>query len=116
MSGLNYEPFAAVTFVVSVATIYAATKNVWRRSRVVDYLGDISYPLYLFQIPTYILAFAAFGVTGNLPLLASAIAVSIVAYEAIDVRLKPLLFSLNLKSFVGLRRSVQGQTVTPTER
>ncbi len=41
-----------------------------------NYLGDLSYPIYLFHLPTFILGYGIMGMTGSCSLITSAIAFS----------------------------------------
>ena len=88
----NYEPLAAVTFAFSMLVIFAACNDRYFTSRILDYVGDISYPLYLVQIPIYVTFYAVFGITNNFALYAGAVAAAAVAYEFVDVRLKEAIF------------------------
>lgn len=92
LSHLNYEPYATVTYLVSIGAIWVASKHK-AQSPALDYLGDISYPLYLVQFPVFIFAFKAFGIVNAYMLVALTVAASIAVYELIDVRLKPLVFA-----------------------
>jgi peptidoglycan/LPS O-acetylase OafA/YrhL len=89
----NEQQFATVTFLLSfIAVIYARSGGLVR-SKILDYLGDISYPLYLVQLPIYILCYRLFGITEPLMLLAIAVVSACITYELIDVRLKRMIFS-----------------------
>ena len=74
--------------------IRGAQINLFPHWRTLEYLGDISYPLYVFQIPIYIFCYAAIGLTAPALLYGIAIVVAVVALELIDVRLKIFLFKL----------------------
>lgn len=91
LSHLNYEPYAVGTYLVSVTTIFVASRHK-AKSAMMDYLGDISYPLYLVQFPVFIIAFKAFGITSSYELLVITVLMSIAIYEVVDVRIKPLIF------------------------
>ena len=72
-------PYSIPTF-VAVALLVALAPNlpVWPGivGRIVDYLGDLSYPIYLFHLPTFLLGFSILGVRSPAALLAAAAAVS----------------------------------------
>lgn len=91
ISPINYERFAVVTYVASMLAIVIATKSE-HRSAWMEYLGNISYPLYLAQFPVYIFLFKVFGVTDSRLMLAAAIVASIGLFELVDLRLKRLIF------------------------
>jgi peptidoglycan/LPS O-acetylase OafA/YrhL len=91
VSPINYERFAVVTYIASVVAIVIATKT-RDRSALMDYLGNVSYPLYLAQFPVYIILYKVFGVTDTRLMLAAAIITSIGLFELVDLRLKRLIF------------------------
>jgi peptidoglycan/LPS O-acetylase OafA/YrhL len=91
ISPINIGEYAIFTYAVTIASIWIARR--WsKRSPALDYLGDVSYPLYLFQFPVFVTLYAVFATTNGLALFAGALVISIAAFELIDVRLKPLLF------------------------
>ncbi|WP_145963612.1 acyltransferase family protein [Bradyrhizobium algeriense] len=91
LSPITSEPLSVVTF--AAAYILLLIARVWQsKSAILDYLGDLSYPLYLIHIPTFIVCYALFGVTNGWLLVAAAMATSALAFELIDVRLKKWLF------------------------
>jgi peptidoglycan/LPS O-acetylase OafA/YrhL len=55
--------------------------------KIFDYLGNLSYPLYLFHIPTFILLYGV-GITSSFSLLFVAFLVSMAFYHMIDVPLR----------------------------
>ena len=91
-------PLAVLTFCASYLVVLASRQGVGTNSRIMDYLGDISYPLYLVQIPTYILLYRCFGTTSPAVLIGAALLVSIAAYELIDIRLRQLIYATPTKS------------------
>lgn len=91
-------PLAVLTFAASYIVVLTSRAGAGVRSKVMDYLGDISYPLYLVQIPTYILMYRCFGTTSPAVLILAALLVSIAAYELIDVRLRNLIYGTPTKS------------------
>ncbi|MGF1541204.1 MAG: acyltransferase family protein [Pleurocapsa sp.] len=52
---------------------------------VANYLGEISYPLYLFHIPAFIFANAVLGIKNSFSLILMALLVSITFYHTVDV-------------------------------
>jgi peptidoglycan/LPS O-acetylase OafA/YrhL len=91
LSPINYERFAVATYIASVAAIIFATRTEGR-SALMDYLGNVSYPLYLAQFPVFIVLYKVFGITDTRLMLAAAIITSIGLFELIDLRLKRLIF------------------------
>jgi peptidoglycan/LPS O-acetylase OafA/YrhL len=79
-----------VTYAVAVVAIVAARhlRVGGRAARVLDYLGDLSYPLYLFHVPALIGAYLFLGVRAPVALVAFAVAVSVFAYHSVDRYLK----------------------------
>ena len=92
MSDENSSNLAVVTFILSFLIFLAARSNMFKRVKFLDYLGDVSYPLYLVQIPVYVIAYKAFVITNTALLLTLAIAASSAIYELIDVRFKNVIF------------------------
>jgi peptidoglycan/LPS O-acetylase OafA/YrhL len=91
LSPITSEPLSVVTFAAAYIVLLIA--RVWQsKSAILDYLGDLSYPLYLIHIPTFIVCYALFGITNGWLLVAAAMATSALAFELIDVRLKKLIF------------------------
>jgi len=93
------SPLCIVTYVVSLGLVLAAPHlRLPRRSAaVLDYFGDLSYPLYLFHLPTFIFVYGWLGERRPLVLTAFALPVTALAHEAIDRRFKrailvPILF------------------------
>lgn len=106
VSEINPERFAAFTFACSIATAAISRTVFFGQSKVMDYLGDLSYPLYLIQLPTFILVYRLFGATDPLVLLAAALVATVIAYEIIDVRVKRFIFgdSRSFAEFLGFKR------------
>lgn len=79
-----------VTYLVSVGTILGArhVQVRGRAGRVLDYLGDLSYPFYLFHVPAFICAYSFVGLRAPIALVGFVLLVSVVAYHAIDRQLK----------------------------
>jgi peptidoglycan/LPS O-acetylase OafA/YrhL len=95
----DLAPLCVVTYVASLAVILAAPylRVPKRVGALLDYLGDLSYPLYLFHLPVFILVYGLFAEGRPLVLVALALLVSALVYEAVDNRLKrgvlvPLFF------------------------
>ena len=93
------ERFSVVTYLLSVTLILSAHRIYipQRLDSVGNYLGELSYPLYLFHLPSFILAYGALGVRDPLVLLGVVFCITIPAYYLIDQKLKlkylkPLLF------------------------
>ncbi len=53
-----------------------------------NYLGDISYPLYLFHLPTFNFLIAVLGINNPLVLVVSSLATSAFFYHTIDVSVR----------------------------
>lgn len=91
LSDINYEPYAVPTLIASTLAIWCAGR-VRFSSKVLSYLGDVSYPLYVVQIPTIVTAYALFGIKSGIVLYAATVIVAIASYELVEFRLKPQLF------------------------
>ena len=88
--------FVAVVGVVAVAGRVPVNRSV---GRVLDYLGDLSYPLYLFHLPTFLLAYSIMGVRSPAALLAAAVGVSAAALF-VEATFKPVLIGRPPRSAV----------------
>jgi peptidoglycan/LPS O-acetylase OafA/YrhL len=92
------EVLASVTYAASIVLLLLVHKIKipgWAHA-LGDYLGDLSYPLYLFHLPSFILAYE-FGLRKPFVFVVVALGISLAAYYAIDrylkgKYLKPLLF------------------------
>ncbi len=94
------ERFAVVTYILSAALLLTAHKITVpnRITAIGNYLGDLSYPFYLFHLPSFILAYGLFGFMAPQSLVLVASAISITSFYVVDRWLKrsyfkPLLFS-----------------------
>lgn len=85
------EPLAIVTYLASAILVLSARRiSIPKRlDSIGNYLGDLSYPLYLFHLPSFILAYGAWGVRDPLALVGVAFCTTLLAYYLIDVYLKP---------------------------
>lgn len=83
LSPITYEPLSALTFLITMACLYAANAGWGRKSLFLDHVGDISYPLYLLHIPVAI-AVLSYARTGD-ALIISLAAVAIAAGVAVLV-------------------------------
>jgi peptidoglycan/LPS O-acetylase OafA/YrhL len=84
------DPLDAVTYTVSLGLILSAHRiHLSKRlGQIGRYLGDISYPLYLFHFPTLIIVYEAFGTRSPALLTAAALLASIAAFHFVDRFLK----------------------------
>ncbi len=92
------------TFVGSVAVVTAARRVPVgpAAGRVLNHLGDLSYPLYLFHLPTLLLAYCVLGVRGTAGLSAAAAGVSAAALLA-EATVKPVFARRSRPSAVPAR-------------
>ncbi len=94
---LNPEPYAAQTFLVSLAIIALAAHGTASRvmaprvASVLNFLGDISYPLYLLQFPIFLAAYRFLGIDVAAGLLALCLIGATGAFYLVDVWLKQSL-------------------------
>jgi peptidoglycan/LPS O-acetylase OafA/YrhL len=84
---------AALPFLISLYVMYASTARAGH-SKILDYLGDVSYPLYVFQLPIFVLCYATLGIANNYALFCAAVIIAIIAFELIDKRAKNAIFSV----------------------
>ena len=87
----NSQLLCPLTYAGSVLIIAFSNRLVLPRIgvRIADWLGEISYPLYVFHVPAQTVAFVVFGLRGYLSLAGVGLLASTAAYYAIDVFLKP---------------------------
>lgn len=89
-----YDPLTYAATVVMIV-LSSRIKVRARLARVFTFLGDFSYPLYLFHLPSFILAYAGFGIRRPEFLLATALLITLLFLLLVDKFLKPRY----LKSF-----------------
>jgi peptidoglycan/LPS O-acetylase OafA/YrhL len=90
---LNPEPYAVQTYLVGFAVVVLAAHNTITirdalAKRVLNFLGNISYPLYLLQYPIILGAYAFWGTQNTVALLTLCLLGSTAAYYLVDVYLK----------------------------
>jgi peptidoglycan/LPS O-acetylase OafA/YrhL len=88
------EPLSLATYLISLGAILAATRVRLPSSlrSVAAYLGDLSYPLYLFHFPVCLLLFIHFGIRSAGVFLAASMLVTVAALHGVDGFLKPRFF------------------------
>jgi peptidoglycan/LPS O-acetylase OafA/YrhL len=86
----NRESLAVFTFVLScLILVFAPLLRLPRFLRQpLTYLGDLSYPLYLYQLPCFIAAYALLGLRDPLVMIVVLGLVTVLSFEIIDVYLK----------------------------
>jgi peptidoglycan/LPS O-acetylase OafA/YrhL len=85
------EPLAIATYVISVALTLLADRVGFpqRLKGTANYLGDISYPLYLVHLPTFLLLYGVLGLRLPWLVVACAFAWTAILYYVVDLQLKP---------------------------
>jgi peptidoglycan/LPS O-acetylase OafA/YrhL len=85
------EPLSVVTYVLALAVLVFSDKLAvfGALRRFANYLGDLSYPLYVFHVPALILGYAVLHVRSPNGLAILAIGVSVAAYQLVDRSFKP---------------------------
>ena len=88
--GENYESLAVFTFVMScLILLFAASLRIPKFLRQpLSYLGDLSYPLYLYQIPCFIASYVLLGLRTPLVMIVVLGLVTVLSFEIVDVYLK----------------------------
>jgi peptidoglycan/LPS O-acetylase OafA/YrhL len=89
-------PLLFSIFVLIMSTEVSVTG---RLGKFCDFLGDVSYPLYLFHLPT-MMALLALGVNTSLALLLGPLALATVALYAIDMPIRSRFSSKKNKAVV----------------
>jgi peptidoglycan/LPS O-acetylase OafA/YrhL len=103
---VNPEPFAPLTLAVTLLLVGCARhlQTPQRARAVLDFLGDVSFPLYLFHLPAFLFGYAALGMRNPWALMGLAMFCSIAAYYVVDVYLKPRVVTPLLYRLAGPRR------------
>jgi peptidoglycan/LPS O-acetylase OafA/YrhL len=84
LSPTTYEPLSWVTFLIVIIAVAATSRNVGRPQRWLDYLGDLSYPLYLVHFPLWITMFAVWQVQDSLIYMIAAMIASVILTSVIE--------------------------------
>lgn len=101
-----YGPFSVFTYEISFALLIYAEQLGFYLSRGVSkllaYLGNLSYPLYLFHIPLLLLGYSVFKLPNVTGLIVLTLLGSMLFYHLVDVHLKqkylvPLIYFLAKK-------------------
>jgi peptidoglycan/LPS O-acetylase OafA/YrhL len=92
LSYITPGSLAVLPFLISLSVMYASTARAGH-SKIVDCLGDVSYPSYVLQIPIFVLCNATLGIANNYALFCAAVITAIIAFELIDKRAKNAIFS-----------------------
>jgi peptidoglycan/LPS O-acetylase OafA/YrhL len=94
-------PLAVGTYIITVALLLFSQRDFLPRGlkSLAEYLGDLSYPLYLFHFPTLILAYCVIGLQAQTMIIVVVGIITMAAYHGIDCFIKrkyimPLLFPL----------------------
>lgn len=79
--------FGIITYMLSsIIIIYADKIKLYQPiSNCCNYLGEISYPLYLFHIPVLVLGYSILKITNSVILVGLAMLITIMFYHVIDV-------------------------------
>lgn len=93
LTKLNYEGgyYATDTWLIAAGAIvagHAVRIDLGRFRAVMNYLGDLSYPLYLVHYPVIVVANGVFGMTEFLPILALCLGAAALCLGAVEVPLR----------------------------
>jgi peptidoglycan/LPS O-acetylase OafA/YrhL len=96
--GGNYGSLANFTYVLSALLLIYATEITLPQKlcKVLDYLGELSYPLYLFHTPAILLGYAVMGFKNSFSLMFLSLIFSVLFYHVIDLPIRH-------KRVIGLR-------------
>jgi len=95
------ETLGPLTILATFVMIALATRRRGLKSRVLNFLGDVSYPLYLVHLPLYIALGGFFGIADALTLTLVAVLGAVLTLELVE---KP--FRRSLHRFGGMSRSL----------
>ncbi len=91
LSPTTYEPLSWVTFLIVIIAVAATSLNVGRSHRWLDYLGDLSYPLYLVHFPLWITMLAVWRVQDSLFYMIAAMIASVILTSVIEAPVRRTL-------------------------
>ena len=88
--GGNYGVLANFTYVLSaLLLVYAAEIALPQKlCKVLDYLGELSYPLYLFHTPAILLGYAVMGLKNSFSLMLLSLIFSVLVYHLVDLPIR----------------------------
>ncbi len=97
------EPLCAVTYLLSLGLVAAARKTRLPAAvtRFANYLGDLSYPMYLIHFPVFIFAALYLDLHAAVPLVGLALVATVVAFHLVDEYVKPRYLVPLLARFPG---------------
>ncbi len=103
------QPYSVATFVGAVAVVTVAGRVPVGPTlgRGLNVLGDLSYPLYLFHLPTFVLGYGILAIQSPTALLAAGLAVSAAALF-VEATLKPAFTRTSPRRAVPTRPPAQG--------
>ena len=89
-NGGNFGPFATFTYVLSALTlIYSSSIKLPKKLlKILDYLGELSYPLYLFHTPSILLGYAVMGIKNSFLLMLLSLIFSALFYHLVDLPIR----------------------------
>ena len=100
VSPWTYESLSWLTFAIVTIATYVSSRGWGKRSAFLEYLGDVSYPLYLLHFPLFIALFAILHVTSGWVYIMAALAASAVVTSAIEAPLRRVLVrAIGIASF-----------------
>ena len=109
ISAESMDRYSIATYTAVALIVWYGTKVSIKGSvgKVFNVLGDVSYPLYLFHLPVFILSYHAMGVRNSFVLVLQALAFSAVAHILVErLLVKHILKLIDRREQVGLRLRV----------
>jgi peptidoglycan/LPS O-acetylase OafA/YrhL len=90
LHGSNYGSLASFTYVLSaLLLIYASEITMPQKlCKVFDYLGELSYPLYLFHTPAILIGYAVMGLKNSFSLMLLSLIFSALVYHLVDLPIR----------------------------
>ncbi len=82
--------YAEITYILTTSLMIFSSKIQLSKRvlKVFNYLGDISYPLYLFHYPAFILCYTVLGIKNIIHITLLAILIPLLSYHLIDIPIR----------------------------
>jgi len=103
------EILSPASYFIAIVAIYFASRNFGRQMPALDYLGDVSYPLYLVHLPLMIAFAALAGITNPWVLTAASLAAAVVVMTTIEIPFRAQLAKLGSLRILSERTSLNAE-------
>jgi peptidoglycan/LPS O-acetylase OafA/YrhL len=114
---LNTETLALLTFGLSFLLLNVSGMITTRKTlaNILNYLGELSYPLYLVHFLSFIVGVQLMGITNRWTLAALALLTTVISYHVIDIYCKkkffvPIIDAASVRLHLGLNFVIEHRT------